>query len=233
MIHFGTITLTNAGYGDAFLVKYDAAGNVIWAKSAGSSGEDNATSVTNDNSGYCYIAGFFTSPVLAFGTTDLTNHGSGTHDIFATEYAPDREVVWAHGAGGTGADDAYSVATDGSRNSFIAGYIGSPTVSFGTTTLTSHGTTDLFVAKSDNTPATGTGDLKPDNILSVFPNPAKDYLWLKVAGDFTAEILNSQGSALRRDITENNIDITDLPSGIFLIKVTKGNNILTKKFIKR
>src|SRR6266436_4285675 len=34
-IIFGTTTLTSAGNYDMFLVKYDASGNVLWAKRAG------------------------------------------------------------------------------------------------------------------------------------------------------------------------------------------------------
>jgi hypothetical protein len=44
-ISFGTFTLTSAGLNDIFIVKYDAVGNVIWAKSEGSIGDDFGQSI--------------------------------------------------------------------------------------------------------------------------------------------------------------------------------------------
>jgi hypothetical protein len=85
-INFGTVTLTNKGSGDVFLVKYDPAGNVIWARSAGGSEDDIAYGVTTDKSGYAYAAGFFKSDSIAFGTKVLTNFHTGSADIFVTEY---------------------------------------------------------------------------------------------------------------------------------------------------
>ena len=47
-ITFGTTTLTNAGSvvtKDIYIVKYDASGNAVWAKSAGGSGDDYSTAI--------------------------------------------------------------------------------------------------------------------------------------------------------------------------------------------
>ena len=50
-ITFGSYTLNNAGDYDIFLVKYAPDGNVIWAKSAGGTSEDDGISVATDASG--------------------------------------------------------------------------------------------------------------------------------------------------------------------------------------
>jgi hypothetical protein len=146
-INFGTTTLTNAGDYDMFLVKYDATGNVVWAKSAGGSALDGALSFAVDAYGNAYVAGYYESPTLIFGSTTLTNAGSG--DIFLVKYNASGNVVWAKSAGGTGLDEAMSIAVDASGNTYVAGYFSSYTLLFGSTTLTSLGSEDIFLAKYD------------------------------------------------------------------------------------
>ncbi|WP_018344074.1 gliding motility-associated C-terminal domain-containing protein [Cytophaga aurantiaca] len=61
----GTLTISNKlGIGtpsydnDSYLVKYDSAGNVLWAKTLGDIGsQDGINTITGDNKGYLYVAG--------------------------------------------------------------------------------------------------------------------------------------------------------------------------------
>ncbi|MFA5782356.1 MAG: SBBP repeat-containing protein, partial [Bacteroidales bacterium] len=149
-ISFGSTTLTNVsvGYADIFLVKYDASGNVLWAKSAGGASEDEATSVSVDASGNTYLAGYFWSPTITFGSTTLTNVNVNNYtDIFLAKYDANGNVLWAKSAGGTNYDEAYSVAVDTPGNTYVAGWFYSPTLIFGSTTLTNAGGYDMFLAK--------------------------------------------------------------------------------------
>src|SRR6266478_3524366 len=71
-IAFGTTTLANvqAGNSDIFLVKYDASGNVLWAKSAGSTGYDSGNGISTDSGGNVYVTGYFDgTSSITFGTT--------------------------------------------------------------------------------------------------------------------------------------------------------------------
>lgn len=233
-IIFGLVTLPNAGSGDVFLVKYDLAGNVLWAKSAGGVADDQAMSVTTDKSGYSYAAGFFKSTSVSFGTYPLTNNGSGTADLFVAEYNPDGNVEWAVSAGGTGDEVANSVAVDGSRNFFASGYIGSPTVVFGNDTVYSNGTTDMFIAKSDNTPV-GINDVNKKGHVAVFPNPVRDYLTITSQDPGIIEIIDIQGKicrTIRLDSDETKIDLSNLSHGMYLIKLVTGTGVFTQKFLK-
>lgn len=157
-IVFGTTTLINAGGGsstDLFLVKYDPDGNVLWARkqTAGGTAYDVAKSVATDAGGNVIVTGNFDSPAITFGTTTLTN--AGANDVLTVKYDPDGNVLWAkqqEPGGAENNDVPYRIASDASGNVIITGNFESPTITFGTTTLTqSTGTyaTDLFVVKYD------------------------------------------------------------------------------------
>ncbi|GAB3204302.1 ribosomal protein S11 [Pontibacter aydingkolensis] len=55
---FGHISLTSRGYNDAFVAKYDASGNVLWAQRYGDSVEDYGYGISVDASGNAYVTGW-------------------------------------------------------------------------------------------------------------------------------------------------------------------------------
>jgi len=151
-ITFGTTTLTNAGSNDIFIVKYDATGIVLWAKSVGGAYDDRGQSVSTDASGNVFMTGYFISPTISFGTTTLTNtYASNLYsDFFIVKYDSSGNVLWAKSAGGTAYDTGMSVSTDAIGNVFITGIYYSPTITFGITTLTNaNNVADIFIVKYD------------------------------------------------------------------------------------
>ena len=150
-ITFGDITLTNSDTGssaDVFIVKYDSSANVLWAKSAGGKADDMGMSCCTDASGNIILIGGFECPAITFGKITLTNV-SKSSDIFIVKYSPDGEVLWAKSAGGETFEGDYSTcAIDSKGNIIIASSFNSPTISFGSITLTNSGTgSDTFIAK--------------------------------------------------------------------------------------
>lgn len=150
-IKFETIQLLNAnmsfgGRGDVFLAKYNTNGDVLWAKSAGGTGNDIATSCVVDSSGNIYVTGWFAT-AFTFGSDSLSSVGG--YDVFLTKYDISGNVVWAKSAGGTDSDLAYSVALDFLGNIYIAGNFRSEQINFGSTNLQNSGyfTEDVFLAK--------------------------------------------------------------------------------------
>jgi hypothetical protein len=144
---FGTTTLTNVGSFDIFIVKYDATGNILWARSAGGTGYDYGGRIAVDASGNACITGYFNSSTLTFGTTTLMN--SSSSDIFTAKYDASGNVLWATSAGGSGADAGQSIAADGLGNVYVTGYFSSPTIMFGATLLLNAGSADIFIVKYD------------------------------------------------------------------------------------
>ena len=84
-IVFGAYVAHNIGIsvgGDIFIVKYDSAGNVLWAKGAQGYGSDYPTAMAINGTGELYLTGYFYSPTLAFSST-VINHGpSSDADMF-------------------------------------------------------------------------------------------------------------------------------------------------------
>lgn len=142
---FDDITLTSNGNYDAYIAKYDASGNVVWAKQSGGSSLEVGRGIAVDNSGNPYITGYFEGSAIFDGTT-LTS--TGGYDVFIAKYDAGGNFQWASRAGGTGDEFGRNVAIDGSGNSYITGPF-KGVASFGSTTLTSSGLEDIFIAKYD------------------------------------------------------------------------------------
>lgn len=82
-IAFDNVSLSNVGYAEALVVKYDPTGTPLWALFIAGSSWEEATSVATDSSGNIYLTGSFESPTLTVGPFQLQNASStGTKDIF-------------------------------------------------------------------------------------------------------------------------------------------------------
>ena len=169
-ITFGSITLTNAGQSDIFIVKYDVAGNVVWAKSVGTGANEYGIAIAVDPIGNCYVTGEFGDASITFDTVTLTNAGAiNSTDLFIVKYDPAGNVVWAKRAGGSDNEVGNGIAIDGSGNSYVTGRFNSSSVTFGSTTLTNAGGTCSF--------------FKPcPDIFTVKYDPGGNALWAKKGG---------------------------------------------------
>jgi hypothetical protein len=144
---FGTTTLTSYHFQDIFVAKLDSNGNWLWAQQAGGRTDDKGYGIAVDANGNSYVTGSFGSSAT-FGTTTLTISGD-YYDIFVAKLDSNGNWLWAKQAGGTGEHYSYGIAVDANGNSYVTGYFWS-SATFGTTTLTSIGLNDTFVAKLDS-----------------------------------------------------------------------------------
>ena len=139
--------LNSAGGSDVFVARFNRAGALLWARSAGGTADDFGTGIAIDNFGNIHITGTF-SANADFNSTSLTN--AGGHDLFVACYDRDGNLLWASRAGGAGDDVASRIAVDGTGNSYIAGsFAGSLT--FAGVTLTGAGGDDVLLAKFSST----------------------------------------------------------------------------------
>ncbi|WP_046243484.1 T9SS type A sorting domain-containing protein [Hymenobacter terrenus] len=113
---FGSITLTSAGSGDAFLAKWSpATSSFVWARNVGGSGFDAAIGLTSSGSNI-YLVGYF-SGTASFGGTTLASVGST--DGFVVKLTDAGSIVWARSSGVSGGDEFNAVAANGA-NVYVA-----------------------------------------------------------------------------------------------------------------
>ncbi len=135
--YVGTYTLTSSGSLDAFVVKYNSNGSIVWAKSFGGTWEDQVRSISADASDNVYLTGDYNSQTISLGGYSLTNIGSWpSSDIFLYKLNSTGNVLWARGFGGNYSESPQSVTTDTQGNVFITGCFWSNTISFGSDVLT-------------------------------------------------------------------------------------------------
>lgn len=145
-ISFGGTKLINQGVQDIFFVKYDASGNIIWAKSAGGTALDASYSIVVETNGNFYLSGLFNSPSISFGNITLTNSGNDNH--FIAKYNSSGNFLWVNQITG----GSLSVGgLDSSEHLYLMGGFTGATFTLGTTTLNnaSSGTSDIILAKFD------------------------------------------------------------------------------------
>jgi hypothetical protein len=146
-LNFGSLLLAPSVYNnyDAFIAKYDSAGNIIWAKSSRHKPLSGvmAYSVATDEVGNSYITGY-ASDTVWFGTFKL-NRG-----VFLVKYDSIGNVVWAKCSNGDSGVSSWSaVTTDIFGNVYVTGdSYGS--IIFGSDTVTIGGVDQSFLAKYDS-----------------------------------------------------------------------------------
>lgn len=153
-LNFGTVSITNNSSNnnaDAFVAKFDPSGNCLWAKTIGGVADEFGSAIDVDNNGNVFVTGYFESASVTVGSQTLTSYGD--RDIFIVKLNTSGDFLWAKGAGGNYEDEAYGVSCDGSGNAYITGYYWSNSVNFGSSSITSAGDVDAFLAKynSDGT----------------------------------------------------------------------------------
>jgi len=149
---FGGIRLVSRGSSDAFLLKYDPSGSLLWAQQGGGTAIDGGIAVALDPTGDPYLLADIRSTNAAFGGFVLSVMGTNTcQDFVVAKYDPAGNVIWAKVFGGTSVDSATGIAVDKSSNCYITGDTSSSNVYFGSIVLSNAYNllpdTALFIAK--------------------------------------------------------------------------------------
>jgi len=180
-----TITLNTMGDNDIFLAKYDLDGNLIWARSAGSSNNEKALAITYDAAGNVFICGHYTNTATFGGTATI--NASGGKDIFVAKYDMNGNFVWVQNAGSPARDEAKAIKCDVAGNVYVCGFYSNGAVFSGTTLVSPNGYYQSFVAKYSNSGTllwikTGGGDYDDVAWSLTMDNAGLIY----VAGEFNA-----------------------------------------------
>lgn len=159
----GIADLEYSGVLNSFIAKYNAEGEIQWAKKLGESSETYAlvsgADIIWDNNGYFYVTGEFQDRVdfdLGPSTAVLASYEGGR--IFLAKYDADGNYVWAINFGGgiSSTDNAYPIGQaleiDAVHNVYITGKF-AQTSDFNpgseSEILNNIGKDDIFIAKYD------------------------------------------------------------------------------------
>ena len=129
LIICGTTSSSGAGFGDMYLIRTDASGNVLWSRTFGGPGGESGVCVRPTADG-----GF-----VAVGSTG--SFGEGYSSVYIARMTADGDSVWAGTYGGAGADFGYSVTVANDNGFIIAG----------ATAPAGAGYSDAYLIKTDST----------------------------------------------------------------------------------
>jgi len=116
------------GMSDAYLAKFNSAGELRWATYYGGDSEDVATAVGCDDAGNVYLAGS-TNSTTGIATTGCYQAGlAGSFDAFIARFDSAGSREWGTYFGGGGMDGpGYQIACDGWGHIYLAGKTNSAT----------------------------------------------------------------------------------------------------------
>ena len=79
-----------------------------------------------------------------------------------------------------------------------------------------------------------TGLHENDSQLSIFPNPTTDKVNVECVGMSRIDVYNVEGKLVRSMKVEDDVvQIDGLDSGVYMLRIYQGDEILTRKVVKR
>jgi uncharacterized protein (TIGR03437 family) len=107
---------------DAFVVKLNPAGQIVYATYLGGAGADAGLGIAVDSAGSAYVVGSTNSQNFPVTAGAVQTHLAGNTDVFVAKLSPDGStLVYATYLGGTGFDTASAIAVDSANNVYLGG----------------------------------------------------------------------------------------------------------------
>lgn len=208
----GDITGTHGG-GDAWVVKLDTTGNIIWQKALGGTNGDFLFYIQQSADGNYLLAGDTDS-----NNGDATgNHGS--LDFWALKLSSSGDVLWHKCMGGSSEETAVSLIEGSDGSYMVSGYSSSAD---GDLTI-NHGQRDIWIVNLSND--LGIEENANNSLFSFYPNPTKDELHLNINPSIinhSYKIYDQLSKVIQTGILKTDsptIQIGDLTTGIYFLDI--------------
>jgi hypothetical protein len=215
---------------DILLLKFNEDGNFIWGRQTNANGNiESANSIAVDGEGNCYITGLFSSSA-SFGAYTIST--TNLFDMFLARYSTNGECF---GVEHFGKADGSNVVIDNSGDPVCAGTFAN-TVTIGSSTFSSHGPFDIYLAKSDAFIGI-TERYKTSNYqLIIFANPTTGKCNITVPDDFMNEknltlcIFDNTGKRIQQKTLEMDegkirVDLEEEAKGIYNVTLGNGKKV--------
>jgi PKD repeat protein len=146
-------TITSNGESDAWIGKFDPAGNYLWAFNLGAGARDLGLAIAVDNAGNTIGGGFIKNTVdFDPGPGVFNLPGNSLNNGYLAKYDSNGALVWAfllENVSSSGSTQIFNIGVDADNNYYVAGFL-QGTIDFdpvGTFQLTGTGPNDGFLAK--------------------------------------------------------------------------------------
>ncbi|MBS3739437.1 MAG: T9SS type A sorting domain-containing protein, partial [Psychroflexus sp.] len=240
----GTDVISTNGVKDGFFSKFDSTGTYQYGYTIGGADDASATErvydITQVNDGNLIIIGTFT------GTTDFDLSSSvantvsnGGADNYILKIMPDGSYIEHVTIGGVNNEGSPQVLENSAGDYLSIGTFSSPSVDFNpfngddTQNNSSNTTSDIYVSRF-NTSQTMRVNEENYEYLDLFPNPASRYIEISGTNDLeTYEIYSITGQLVKSGEYLDRIQVYELETGLYFIKLGSGTISTTKKFIKK
>jgi hypothetical protein len=237
-LNFGTVTLpavAQQGYSNGFLAKYSSTGVLQWAKAVTSTGYAGVSALAVDAAGNSYLGGSFEDNIT-FGTQTLSPAATG--DLFFAKYSPAGVFQWVQQGNSTEEAGIFDILLTASNDIFLTGgFLGSMQLPGGPQIST---TNDIAIFYASTIPLLASPSLLTVNKdLGLFPNPTKDKLTITLPEGasvsqirifaFTGQQVLTQ--ELKGNSKSIGLNLPDLPSGVYLVEVQTGNEVLRQRLV--
>ena len=230
-------TLSNNGKYDFFFAKFDSNFNAIWIQQSHATGSAGAksNSLVKDIDGMFYVAGQF-SGNASFGSFNTSTANSS--DFFIARYDDTGNCIGVRHFG-------FAVAArseiDSNGDIIVSGTFAN-TVNIGSTSLTSHGGSDMFFAKADEITGIGGREANPNNQLIIYANPNAGKCNITVPDDFvnennlTLSIYDNTGKLIQQKILEMNdgkikVSLEEEAKGIYNVTLSNKKKSYSGKIV--
>ncbi len=216
----------NHGSFDHWVVKLTSLGVIEWQNSLGGTDFDGAYSIKQTADGGYIVAGFSGS-----NNGDVTG-AQGGDDLWVVKLTSTGTIEWQKAMGGTGYDAAQSIqqTTDG-------GYIVAGISESNNGDVTgNHGGGDFWVVKLAPSGPTSVENNEQLSDCSIYPNPAKEFIWIETASAPSGvhfRLIDVAGrtvlnGALYQETSR--LDVSQLVEGVYLIEI---QGFIPQKLVKR
>jgi hypothetical protein len=221
----------NHGSEDAWVIKIDRLGNLIWGKCFGGSDYDNITKIIQKTDSSYSFSGYTESI-----DGDLVNNPAYYFDVWLADIDSSGQIIWQQCLGGTFDDAAYDLVVDSTNSVFVGA-----TISNNGNVSGNHGSFDIWVAKlsplgnqiSEANPITDfSTSFNPttNNLLINFYAKGKENMHLQLL-DITGRIILQQEIILTPGFNEKIIHVDQHANGIYLVRLESETDFITKKVL--
>ena len=226
----GTSTLTAQNW-DVVVAKADASGTITFAKNYGGVNSEHGISICSDPSNNVFVGGNKAS-------TDMLDTHTASGSAFFMQLNNAGVEQWLGTIPGTNmlGDQAHGLCSDNAGNIFATGYFdawaGNPITVNGNTYTVGGG----FFARLNLGGAVNSVNELDEASVRVYPNPATDLLtieWKESPEIESCKVFSISGQSFDLDFYGKELNVSSLPSGVYILELQNEQAIRQVRFLKK